>query len=211
MKSGTKPKGATSYKNTAFGILSRSKIIKLEIEGTKRGLDYVYNLFEREKEVRIIPELITKLHEVSFSWIFPRWAGKYRKIQVTFSGKEALPYYQVQELISNLCQNLEERLKHLPKQDEENYILEIVSLLAWFQHQLVFIHPFQDYNGRIARMLTVLILLILNIPPIELTANTERDRKRYILAMQQADEGDYNLLEKLISQALTESFDKIQK
>lgn len=211
MKPSTKPKGATSYKDTAFGVISRSKLIKLEVEGTKKGLEYLYNLFKREDGVRITPKLITKLHKASFGWIFPKWAGKYRKIQVTFSGKEALPYYQVQELISNLCQNLEERLRHLPKPDKANYIIEIVSLLAWFQHEFVFIHPFQDYNGRIARMLTVLILLILNMPAIELKAKTEEDRKLYILAMQKADEGDFNLLEKLISQALSESLDRIKK
>lgn len=211
MKPGTKPKGATSYKDTAFGILSRSKLIKLEIEGTKKGLEYLYDLFEREREVMITSELITELHKISFGWIFPKWGGKYRKIQVTFSGKEALPYYQVEELISNLCQNLEERLKYLPKPEEEKYILEIVSLIAWFQHQFVFIHPFQDYNGRTARMLTILILLILNIPPIELKAGAEMDRKLYILAMQQADEGNFNLLEKLISQALAESLERIKK
>ena len=210
-RTGTKPKGATSYKDTAFGILSRTKLIKLEIEGTKKGLEYLYDLFEEEKVARITPELITKLHKIAFGWIFPKWAGRYRKVQVTFSGKEALPYYQVQEMTLNLCQNLEERLKHLPKPGEENYILKIVSLLAWFQHQFVFIHPFQDYNGRTARMLTILILFILNMPAIELTANTKEDRKRYILAMQQADEGNMDLLEKLIAQALAESLDKIKK
>lgn len=210
MKPSTKPKGATSYKDTVFGILTRSKLIKLEIEGTKKGLEYLYNLFKKEKEVQITPKLIAKLHEVSFGWIFPKWAGKYRRIQVTFSDKEALPYYQVQEMILNLCQNLEERLKHLPKSNEKDYILQIVSLLAWFQHQFVFIHPFQDYNGRTARMLTILILLILNVPAIELKAEKETDRKLYILAMQKADEGDFNLLEKLIGQALAESFDRIR-
>ena len=210
-RTGTKPKGATSYQDTAFGIIPRSKLIKFEIEGTKKGLEYLYDLFEEEKVARITPELITKLHKIAFGWIFPKWAGRYRKVQVTFSGKEALPYYQVQEMTLNLCQNLEERLKHLPKPGEENYILKIVSLLAWFQHQFVFIHPFQDYNGRTARMLTILILFILNMPAIELTANTKEDRKRYILAMQQADEGNMDLLEKLIAQALAESLDKIKK
>lgn len=211
MKSKTKPKGATSYKDTAFGILPRSELIKLEVKGIKKGLEHLYNLFKREKEVQITPKLITKLHEVSFGWIFPKWAGKYRRIQVIFSGKEALPYYRVQELTLNLCQNLEERLKHLPKPNEKDYILQIISLLAWFQHQFVFIHPFQDYNGRTARMLTILILLILNVPAIELKAEKETDRKRYILAMQKADEGDFNLLEKLMGQALAESFDRIEK
>lgn len=88
-------------------------------------------------------------------------------------------YFQVLELVINLCNDLEERLKHLPNKDDENFIIKVVEILAWFQHRLVFIHPFQDYNGRTARMLTTLILLSLNLPPIELEAETGKDRKRY--------------------------------
>ena len=31
-------KGSTSYKETSFGIIPRSKLIKLELEGIKKGL-----------------------------------------------------------------------------------------------------------------------------------------------------------------------------
>jgi Fic family protein len=206
-KSGTKPLGATSYKDTAFGIISRSELLKLELEGTKRGLEYLYDLINKDKKIQITPELICKLHEVSFAWIFPKWAGKYRTIQVTFSDKEAPPYFQVSELIKNLCEDLAERLKHLPTTENEQYILEVVKLLAWFQHRFVFIHPFQDYNGRTARMLTILILLKLDLPPIELKADTGEDRKQYLTAMQQSDEGELSLLEQLIGQALSETLE----
>lgn len=204
-KSGTKPVGATSYKDTAFGIISRSKLLKLELEGTKKGLEYLYDLVKKKNDIQITSDLICKLHEVSFAWIFPQWAGNYRKIQVTFSDKEAPPYFQVPELIKNLSEDLAERLKHLPTADNEQYILEIVKLLAWFQHRFVFIHPFQDYNGRTARMFTILILLRLNLPPIELKAETGADREQYLTAMQQADEKDFSSLEQLISQALSET------
>jgi Fic family protein len=209
-KSSTKPKGETSYKETAFGIIPRTRLIKLELKGTKKGLDYLHDLVQ-QKIVVITPNLVLKLHEISFSWIFPKWAGKYRTIQVTFSDKEAPPYYQVSELVLNLIKDLELRLKHLPRPDEENFIFQLVSLLAWFQHRFVFIHPFQDYNGRTARMLTTLILLQLKLPPIELKADTEEDRKKYLLAMQNADEGNFDLLEKLIGYSLTESLKIIQK
>src|SRR5581483_3676233 len=122
-KSGTKPLGATSYKDTAFGIISRSELLKLELEGTKKGLEYLYDLIKKNTNVPITPEFVCKLHEVSFAWIFPQWAGKYRKIQVTFSDKEAPPYFQIPELIKNLCEDLEIRLKHLPAREDEQYIL----------------------------------------------------------------------------------------
>src|SRR5205823_1072123 len=124
----------------------RSKLLKLEIEGTKKGLEYLYNIVKENKNIEITPLFICKLHEVSFGWIFPEWAGKYRKIQVTFSDKEAPQYFQVPALITNLCNDLAERLKHLPTFENEQFIIEVVKLLAWFQHRFVFIHPFQDYN-----------------------------------------------------------------
>lgn len=209
--SSTKPIGATSYKDTAFGIISRTKLLQLEIEGTKKGLEYIYNVVKEHKKSSVTPEFVYKLHDISFGWIFPNWAGKYRKIQVTFSDKEAPPYFEVPVLITNLCTDLEERVKHLPTEEDESFILEVVRLLAWFQHQFVFIHPFQDYNGRTARMLTIFILLKLNLPPIELRVEKEEDRSKYLTSMQKADEGDYSFLERLLGQAVSETLDLSQK
>lgn len=45
---------------------------------------------------------------------------------------------------------------------EETFLAEVISLLAWFQHRFVWIHPFNDYNGRVARLLTNLLLLNLD-------------------------------------------------
>jgi Fic family protein len=207
----TKPKGATSYKETAFGILPRIKLLQLELEGTKKGLEYIYNLVNKNEVGSITSGLICKLHNTSFGWIFPAWAGKYRTIQVTFSGKEAPPYYQIPELIINLCNDVSERQNNLPSSKQETFITEAVTFLAWFQHRFVFIHPFQDYNGRMARMLTILLLLRLNLPPIELKAETKADRRRYLTALQKADNGDFLPLENLVSQALTEALDHVLK
>ena len=208
-QSATKPKGATSYKETALGIIPRSKLLTLELDGTKRGLEYIQTHIDQINQ--ITPDLICKLHEISFAWIFPAWTGTYRKIQVTYSGKEAPLFHQIPELITNFCRDIEEQLRNLPLHDDAKYITEAVSLLAWMQHAFVFIHPFQDYNGRIARMLTICLLLKLNLPPVEIQAENETDRKKYIKAMQEADKGNLSLLETLISQALIESLEHISK
>lgn len=202
--------GATSYKETSFGIISRSKVILLEIEGTEKGLKLIKKLVLKKQKVTITPEIILLIHEKSFGWIFPDWAGKYRKVRVEFSGKETVSPHQVPELIVNLCADLRERLQHL-KPSQENFIEKIVELLAWFQHRFVWIHPFQDYNGRTARMLTTFILLSLNLPPVEIKAESGKDRKKYLEAMYAADEGNYKKLEYLISQSLNESLIKLNK
>lgn len=197
--------GATSYRETSFGVLPRTKLLPLELAGTKKGLEYLHDLIKLHGKAAISSDIICQLHDVSFGWIFPKWAGRYRTIQVTFSGKEAPPYYQVPELVFNLCRDLSVRLIHLPKRQNEEFIIKVVELLAWFQHRFVFIHPFQDYNGRTARMLTICVLLQLNLPPIELKAETGADRKRYLDAMRKADTGNHEPLEMLVGKALSEA------
>lgn len=54
-------------------------------------------------------------------------------------------------------------------------------------------------------MLTILILLKLDLPPIEIKAENDADRKKYLESMYAADEGNYSKLERLIGQALSES------
>jgi len=206
----TKPKGATTYKQTAFGVISRSKLLKLEVEGTKKGLEFIHELFTKNTIVEVTPDLIKKLHLLSFGWIFPDWAGRYRTVQVMFSGKEALPYYKIPELITNLCRDLHTRLEQI-NSETENYLEQVVELLAWFQHQFVLIHPFVDYNGRIARMFTAIILLNLGLPPFEIKASTGQDRKRYLEAMYVGDRGDLSKLEHIISNALTESLQSVNR
>ena len=93
-----------------------------------------------------------------------------------------------------MCLDLEERIKHLPTKTDINYLDEIIRLLAWFQHRFVQIHPFNDYNGRTARLLTTLQLAKFRLPSIEIESDTKQDRKIYIKALQKADNGDYSQL-----------------
>jgi len=75
-KASSKPKGATLYKETAFGIISRSKLLKLELKGTQKGLNFIHKLASKDKTINITSKLILQLHKVSFGWIFPQWAGR---------------------------------------------------------------------------------------------------------------------------------------
>lgn len=208
MSKSTKPKDATSFRETAFGILPRPEIIKLEAQGIKKAQQYIIKL--SNKKTNITPQVILDLHKEGFGFIFLDWAGKFRTVDVTVGEYEPPHYSKVAELIKNLCDDLAERLKHLPSpQDEEKFLAELISLLAWFQHRFVWIHPFKDYNGRIARLLTNLLLLNLGLPILTIKAETGNDRERYIKAMKEADNHNLSKLENLLTQALKESFEKV--
>lgn len=215
MAKSTKPKSATSYersstsyKETAFGILPHSRIVVLEQEGVKKAQLYILKL--SEKKAKITPDLIRNIHKIGFGFIFPDWAGRFRTVDVTVGDYEPPHYSKIAELIKNLCDDLAERLKHIPNpQNAEQFLAETISLLAWFQHRFVWIHPFKDYNGRLARLLTNFLALNLGLSLIIIKAETGKDRQNYIKAMKAADQNDFFKLEKLIANALKESLQKV--
>ncbi|KKR50864.1 MAG: hypothetical protein UT84_C0005G0010 [Candidatus Curtissbacteria bacterium GW2011_GWA1_40_16] len=208
MAKSTKPKGATSYKETVFGIFPRPKIIQLEKQGVAKGLKYILKL--NSKKAEITPQLICGIHKESFGFIFPEWTGKFRTINVAVGDFEPPHFSKVPELVKDLCADLDERLQHIPPvTKDEKYLKEVVSLLSWFQHQFVWIHPFNDYNGRIARLTTNLIALNLGLPAFEIKAVSTRDRQKYIKAMKAADKHNLKKLDLLIADALKETLQKI--
>ncbi|MFA5946075.1 MAG: hypothetical protein WC802_04175 [Patescibacteria group bacterium] len=86
--------GETSYKETAFGIIPRSKLIPLEIEGIRRAWDFV--LQERQAGlIAITPILLKRVHEIGFGWIFPEFGGKFRRIDVQVSKHQPPKFLRV--------------------------------------------------------------------------------------------------------------------
>lgn len=199
-----KRKGETTYKETAFGIIPRSKLIPLEIEGIKRAWDFVLRKNEKGN-LPLTSEFIKELHKIGFGWIFPKMGGKYRTIEVTVSKHTPPNFYLVPQLIVEFFEDLKIRLKHLPKIDEEIFLDELISLLAWSHNRFLWIHPFQDYNGRIGRLLINIILLNLNLPPINLNVDTKTSREKYINALQLGDNHDYSELENLMKKAIAKA------
>jgi len=208
MKSSTKPKSSTSFKETSFGILPRERVVEFEKQGVKKALEQIIAL--SEKRTTITPQVILNIHKKGFGFIFPDWAGKYRLIEVTVGDYIPPLPHEVPTLVKNLTDDLNERLKHIPSQENhEKFLKEVIGLLAWFQNRFVWIHPFNDYNGRVARLLTNLLELNLGLPLFEIKADTEKDRNTYIQAMKLADLHYYSKLEDLLSKALQESLEKI--
>ena len=73
--------------------------------------------------------------------------------------------------------------------------LHVIVKAAWLHLAFVQIHPFQDGNGRMARLLASLVLIQGNLFPF----TVERyGRKRYIDALESVDEGDYQALVDII-------------
>ncbi|MFA5855068.1 MAG: Fic family protein [Candidatus Gracilibacteria bacterium] len=199
-----KRKGETSYKETAFGIIPRSKLVPLEIEGVKRAWDFILQS-QTEGKISLTVPFLQEVHKIGFAWIFPDVCGKFRTFEVTVSKHKPPRFFQVPQMMEDFTEDLKTRIQHLPKFEEEKFLKELVSLLAWAHHRFLWIHPFFDYNGRIGRLLISMILMNLNLPPAELHVETKTGRTKYVDALAKADVGDFVPLEKIIHLALEEA------
>lgn len=82
--------------------------------------------------------------------------------------------------------------------------LNLLGLLAKLHHDFVLIHPFDDGNGRVARMLVNYVLMRLGYPPI--IVPTER-KKDYLTALRLADAGDITELENFLGTCVIRSLE----
>ncbi|PIP55268.1 MAG: cell filamentation protein Fic, partial [Bacteroidetes bacterium CG23_combo_of_CG06-09_8_20_14_all_32_9] len=71
--------------------------------------------------------------------------------------------------------------------DLEERKIKPVIIAAWFHHSFTQIHPFQDGNGRLARLLASLILIRHGLFPFTVKGN---EKKKYIDSLELADNNE---------------------
>jgi Fic family protein len=169
----------------------------LEATNTAAALDFVKEQIKREPS-ELKEKDVLKIHEIILSGISKEDAGIYRRVLVRISGSAvALPNpRKVQEL-------MDEFFKWLKKEDK----MHAVELAAEAHYRFVTIHPFIDGNGRTARLLMNMILMMKGYPPAIIRKN---DRLAYIKSLEKPQlvngEGDSkNDYFKLISIAVDRS------
>lgn len=82
-----------------------------------------------------------------------------------------------------------DRLIHIYHSLEEEKLHPLI-IAAWVHHAFTTIHPFQDGNGRVVRLLASLILIKHHLFPI--TVLREEAKLRYIQALEKADADEPN-------------------
>ena len=163
----------------------------LEARNHPKAIQYVENLATQE----LRESDILKIHRIVCSGILEN-AGEYRKSQVYIEGSDYLPppAFEIPDLMKQL-------LKWLRKNPEE---LRPVEMAAVFHYKFVSIHPFDDGNGRVARLLMNLRLIKHGYP---LTVIRNYDRRRYYDTLRKADNGNLKSLTTFIARCVEQSLD----
>lgn len=134
---------------------------------------------------------ILKLHELFYKRIDPSQAGKFRTVPVFISGSH-YPLPSAEEIPKLMDEFLAWYRQH-------ELLLHPLELAALAHQKFVFIHPFVDGNGRVARLLMNLVLLrfgypITIIPPIL--------RLEYITALEKAHRSTNEFIQFVIAREI---------
>ena len=169
----------------------------LEAANTAAALDFVKEQIKRRPS-EIKEKDILKIHEIILDRIDKENAGIYRRVPVRISGSAVvLPNpKKVQDLMDEFFSWIKKETK-----------LHAIELAAEAHYRFVAIHPFIDGNGRTARLLMNMILMMKGFPPAIIRKN---DRLAYIKSLEKPQlvngEGDSkNDYFKLIAAAVDRS------
>ena len=145
----------------------------LEAINTASALDFVKEQIKR-KPCYLREKDILKIHEIILDRIDRENAGIYRRVSVRISGSAVvLPNpRKVQDLMDNFFKWLKNETK-----------MHAVELASEAHYRFVSIHPFIDGNGRTARLLMNMILMMKGFPPAIIRKN---DRLAYIKSLEKA-------------------------
>lgn len=180
-------------------IGGKTLIEHLEATNHANALDFVKKKV-RDKNSKITEEDILKIHEIILSGIDKQNAGFYRNVPVRISGSNVI--LPNSRKVPNLMNEFS--LWLLKKTN-----IHAIELASEAHYRLVTIHPFIDGNGRTARLLMNMILMMNGYPPAIIR---KQDRLAYINSLEKAQlsgstpesKSDYL---KLIAKAVNRSLD----
>jgi cell filamentation protein len=122
-------------------------------------------------------------------WLGPiySWAGEYRSVNI---GKGGFQFAHA-PLIARLMAELERGALRQNTPCHAANDADAARALAEVHAELVLVHPFRDGNGRLARLLALLMALQAGLPPLDFSPMTGRGKRVYIAGIHRAMNRDY--------------------
>lgn len=160
------------------GLTIGGKTIRehLEANNHAKALDFIHSLVNK-KPSELQQKHLLSIHEIILHGIDDANAGHYRRIPVRISGSAV-----VMPNPRKVPDLMDEFFLWLNNQNNMN----VVEFAGEAHYRLVTIHPFVDGNGRTARLLMNLLLMMAGYPPAIIRNN---DRLKYINALEKAQLG----------------------
>jgi len=178
-----------------LGIKRKREIDEAESVALKIATDKLIGTYDREH--RFTAEDIRAMHKIWLSDIY-EWAGEYRQVNVSKDDFLFAASLHIPQLMAEFEKG--PLRTHTPCNFKQWDF--IIKALAEVHVEFVLIHPFREGNGRVARLLAILMALQAGLPPLDFSGIVGRKKKEYIAAVQTGMERDYTPMEKIFKSVI---------
>lgn len=193
---------------------NKTELEDLEAKGFWRAIALAKKIGEGDEKITL--EVILRIHKTIFEDAIPSLAGRFRvegEDVKKLKCHEPPPGRLVKEKMYEFWRDLDVRLAKIPRHPQKQtknqrkaWFASVIEVAAWVQHKIAYIHPFCEGNGRIARLMTNLILSRFGLPPSRVKYEGE-NKADYLQALCQIDlHDDYEPLKHLIASAIFEAY-----
>jgi len=180
------------------GIKSKQEINQIEAKELLRVTNQMTEYYGKNHAFTAAD--ICYMHHSWLGSIY-EWAGHYRNVTMI---KDNFPF-ATPSLIPKLMDEFEREILrwYTPCNFDSRY--DVVRALAVVHTELLLIHPFREGNGRIARLLAIIMALQAKLPFLDFSDLKDQKKDEYFAAVRAGLERDYKSMEKIFNDVICRS------
>ena len=145
----------------------------------------------------------TDICEIHKRWLgeIYEWAGEYRQVNVSKGDFPFAAAARVASLMEEFARDVLSR--YTPCNSKVR--ADIVRALSATHVELVLIHPYREGNGRLTRVLSILMALQAGLPLLDFSSIAEEKKQEYFAAVQAGLDKNYGPMERLVAEIIERS------
>jgi len=180
----TEPGSCGKVLKNLLGIKTIREMDRVEARELIRTQEELVRVYDQNH--RFTSDDVCRIHRI---WLGPvyEWAGKYRQVNISKSSFPFAAAVQIQKLMGEFENDF--LRKYTPCQFSSSE--KTAEAVAIVHVELLLIHPFREGNGRVARLLAILMGLQAGLPPLDFSSIYGQKRQEYVVAVQKGLERDY--------------------
>lgn len=175
-----------------LGITRKGAMDHVEAREQLRALEELIGLYDERH--RFTAADVRRIHRL---WLGPiyAWAGEYRQVNVSKGDFPFAAARQIPRLMTELEKGPLREFTPCRVASPD----EVVRAIATVHTELMLIHPFREGNGRVGRLLAILMALQAGLPPLDFGGIKGRKRLEYFAAVRAGLDRDYGPMERMFS------------
>lgn len=175
-----------------LGIKLKREMERVEDREHLRALEELTGIYDERH--RFTAADVRRIHK---NWLGPIyvWAGQYRQVNLS---KRDFPFAaagQIPRLMAEFEMGPLRRFTPCRSASLD----DIVRAIAVIHTELMLIHPFREGNGRVGRLLAILVALQGGLPPLDFGGIRGRTRQEYFAAVRAGLDRNYEPMDRIFS------------